>query len=105
MSKGAIIALLIAGLVLGIAATLAQASDSQWVANLKLQYGATTTKDDVTFLGVRSGATDGYDEGIDSRNPVPPPGPPYVDLYFYRSGWDGQIDYAEDFRAQIASAQ
>jgi PKD repeat protein len=108
MSKSAIIAVLIAGLALGVVATLAPASDSQWVVNLKFYYGSvgSATADEITYMGVRSGATDGYDAGIDTPNPLPPPpGETYVDLYFYRTTWGSDTAYAEDFRAAIAAAQ
>ncbi|KPJ64632.1 hypothetical protein AMK68_01090 [candidate division KD3-62 bacterium DG_56] len=81
----------------------ANADETQWTINLRLHGPVSRLSDPATYLGVRAGATDDYDQGVDASNPAPPPpGGDSVDLYFLRAGWPGQDDWAQDWRSALA---
>ena len=99
-----VIALLVGLLPMGVIAIVAQASESQWAVSVKLEGPAGELSDPTTYFGVRPGATDGYDPGMDAPNPATPPGTAdYVDLYFHRPSWPPQDDWAQDWRSVLAA--
>ena len=95
---------LIVGLGIALLVVPATASDTQWNINLQAHYQVIggPPSDPVQYMGIRSGATDDYDATLDRAKPLPPMGD-YVYLYWYRSGWGSQTDYAQDWRAVITS--
>lgn len=103
MHRARIIAATIACLLsLSVIVIPGQAHESQWAVNLRLDGPAPRLSDPTTYLGVRDGATDGYDLAIDTLNPnAPPPGGDHVDLYFHRPGWPRQSDWAQDWRSVL----
>ena len=86
-----------------LAYTVCEASNTQWNCSLKLYAGAIggSPGDRCAYLGVRPGATDGHDNNQDCPK-APPPMPPMVCVYWHRPTWDGVgTSYAGDWRAAI----
>jgi hypothetical protein len=93
------------GLLLAVCVPMAAASDTQWSIQLGLYNGAVggSPQDTIEYMGVRPGATDGYD-ALDSPKPgTPPTGSNYVRLCWYRGTWpDPSREYITDWHAPIA---
>ena len=93
-------------LLVGVLAPWVAASDDQWNIRLNLYGGGVggTSSDIDNMMGVRLGATDGYDGALDAKKP-PPPLAPYVLLYWNRPAWDEQARYKDDWRSSIPEGE
>ena len=92
--------------LLAALASVGLASDTYWIEALRLYTGSVgnSPMDTAQKMGVRPGATDGYDSSYDSSKPAMAM-PPTVYLFWYRASWGGSggNNYTADYRATLTA--
>jgi len=92
-------------LLLAVSASVGLASQTDWNTQLKAYFESVggPPQDLSAFLGVKPGATDGWDVGIDNKKPGEPMGE-YVYTWFNRPTWQ-QGPIAGDYRGEIGEGE